>query len=304
MPQASSVAAAAIASALPCRAPRRADWLANFAPCKFRLVALRQFGEAAEVLGNSLIGHRMVLSVTLALVGLLPRATPGRTRTGRSAVSRSGLLRLEEPSPHANLVLLRHGQSEWNLANRFTGWVDVDLTERGITEAREAGRLLAAEGLDLDECYCSSLRRAIRTSCLALSGMDQCWVPLHKDARLNEQHSGFLTGNNKRALAEEHGVEQVMAWRRKYDEPPPPMPNDSPLQQMMVKDERYAVRRAPDTDPSPSPQPQPPAPTSASLPRTPRRCTMSPCPRPSAYAIRACLTLTLTLTLTLKHPEP
>ena len=241
----------------------------------------------------------MVLSVTLALVGLLPRATPGRTRTGRSAVSRSGLLRLEEPSPHASLVLLRHGQSEWNLANRFTGWVDVDLTERGITEAREAGRLLAAEGLDLDECYCSSLRRAIRTSCLVLSGMDQCWVPLHKDARLNEQHSGFLTGNNKRALAEEHGVEQVMAWRRKYDEPPPPMPSDSPLQQMMVKDERYAVRRAPDTDPSPSPQPQPPAPTSASLPRTPRRCTTSPCPRPSAYAIRACLTRTRTLTLTL-----
>ena len=202
----------------------------------------------------------MVLSVTLALVGLLPRATPGRTRTGRSVVSRSGLLRLEEPSPHASLVLLRHGQSEWNLANRFTGWVDVDLTERGITEAREAGRLLAAEGLDLDECYCSSLRRAIRTSCLVLSGMDQCWVPLHKDARLNEQHSGFLTGNNKRALAEEHGVAQVMAWRRKYDEPPPPMPNDSPLQQMMVKDERYAVRRAPDTNPStqhPAPAPSP-----------------------------------------------
>lgn len=148
---------------------------------------------------------------------------------------------MQEPPPHANLVLVRHGQSEWNLANRFTGWVDVDLTERGITEAREAGKLLAAEGLDLDECYCSSLRRAIRTSCLSLSGMDQCWVPLHKDARLNEQHSGFLTGNNKRALAEEHGVEQVMAWRRKYDEPPPPLPNDSPLQQMMKKDERYAV---------------------------------------------------------------
>lgn len=147
---------------------------------------------------------------------------------------------MQEP-PHANLVLVRHGQSEWNLANRFTGWVDVDLTERGITEAREAGRLLEAEGLDLDAVYCSSLRRAIRTACLSLSGTDQCWVPLHKDARLNEQHSGFLTGNNKRALAEEHGVEQVMAWRRKYDEPPPPLPADSPLQEMMEKDERYAV---------------------------------------------------------------
>ena len=227
-----------------------------------------------------------MLSVTLALVGLLPRAPAGRARTGRSAVSRSGLLRMQEPLPHANLVLVRHGQSEWNLANRFTGWVDVDLTERGITEAREAGRLLAAEGLDLNECYCSSLRRAIRTSCLSLSGMDQCWVPLHKDARLNEQHSGFLTGNNKRALAEEHGVEQVMAWRRKYDEAPPPLPMDSPLQQMMVKDERYAVRPAPTPTSIPVPAPAPNF-NREPIPDTPTRCTTCLCRRPSACATRA-----------------
>ena len=228
----------------------------------------------------------------LVSVGLIPRATPGRSRTG-SAPARNDPLRLAlkaypaeeaaytQGSVHANLVLVRHGQSEWNLANRFTGWVDVDLTERGITEAREAGRLLAAEGLDLDECYCSSLRRAIRTACLSLSGTDQCWVPLHKDARLNEQHSGFLTGNNKRALAEEHGVEQVMAWRRKYDEPPPPLPADSPLQQMMEKDERYAVRS--NFDPYPSPQPEPPQPY---LLRTPSRCTTCSCRQPSACVTR------------------
>ena len=112
-------------------------------------------------------------------------------------------------------MLVRHGQSEWNLANRFTGWVDVDLTERGIAEAREAARLLAADGVKLDVAVCSRLRRAIRTACLILSGTDQCWLPLHKDVRLNEQHSGFLTGHNKRELAQEYGVDQVMAWRRK-----------------------------------------------------------------------------------------
>ena len=145
---------------------------------------------------------------------------------------------------HGTLVLVRHGQSEWNLANRFTGWIDVDLTERGITEAREAGRMLASEGLKIDECFSSTLRRSIRTACLSLSGLDQCWVPLTKDARLNEQHCGSLTGHNKRELAKQFGADQVQSWRRKYDQAPPPIAADSPLQQMLVRDERYAVHAA------------------------------------------------------------
>ena len=130
-------------------------------------------------------------------------------------------LQLNGGEPHARLTLLRHGQSEWNLANRFTGWVDVDLTERGITEAREAGRLLTSDHQQHDLVCTSCLRRAIRTACLVLSGTNQCWLPIVKDARLNEQHSGALTGYNKRELAEEHGVDQVMSWRRTYDCPPP-----------------------------------------------------------------------------------
>lgn len=140
--------------------------------------------------------------------------------------------------PHAKLTLIRHGQSEWNLANRFTGWVDVDLTEKGISEARAAGRLLLADGQQHDLVCTSCLRRAIRTSCIVLSNMDQCWLPVVKDARLNEQHSGMLTGNNKKALAEKFGVEQVMKWRRTYDCPPPELDRDHPLYQRM-QDDRY-----------------------------------------------------------------
>lgn len=146
---------------------------------------------------------------------------------------------LWEPEVHARLTLVRHGQSEWNLANRFTGWVDVDLTERGITEARAAGRLLAADGQQHDLVVTSFLRRAIRTSCLVLSGTDQCWLPMTKDARLNEQHSGFLTGSNKRSLAKQHGVEQVMKWRRTFDSPPPLLPEEHPMQAALQADERY-----------------------------------------------------------------
>ena len=135
---------------------------------------------------------------------------------------RASSIRAEfSPEPHARLTLIRHGQSEWNLANRFTGWVDVDLTERGITEARDAGRLLAENAQQHDLVCTSRLRRAIRTACLVLSTTNQCWLPLVKDARLNEQHSGALTGYNKRELADEHGVDQVMAWRRTFDCAPP-----------------------------------------------------------------------------------
>ena len=146
---------------------------------------------------------------------------------------------------HGTLTLVRHGQSEWNLANRFTGWVDVDLTARGIAEAREAGRVLkddaTFEGYDL--VVTSSLRRAVRTSCLVLSAVGSCWVPMLKDSRLNEQHSGALTGRNKRALAKEYGQEQVMRWRRGFAQPPPPISVVAPLQRTMCQDERY--RRQP-----------------------------------------------------------
>ena len=143
----------------------------------------------------------------------------------------------EYGQPHGRLILVRHGQSEWNRANLFTGWVDCDLTEQGIAEAREAGRLLAAEGLKVDEVHTSFLRRAIRSAVLMLSTLNQCWVPVEKHPNLNEQHSGMLTGQNKRDLAQVHGVEQVMAWRRKYDVPPPPAVGR--LQSAIANDARY-----------------------------------------------------------------
>ncbi len=119
------------------------------------------------------------------------------------------------------LVLVRHGQSEWNLQNRFTGWVDVDLTKKGKAEAKLGGKLLAAEGLRFDEAYTSYLTRAIRTLWYALRGLDQCYIPVTKDWHLNERHYGGLTGLNKKQTAQKHGDEQVHIWRRSYDVPPP-----------------------------------------------------------------------------------
>ena len=144
----------------------------------------------------------------------------------------------------ATLTLVRHGQSEWNLANRFTGWVDVDLTARGIAEAREAGRALKADGAQFDLVVTSSLRRAVRTSCLLLSGVSTCWVPMLKDVRLNEQHSGAMTGRNKVELANEYGQELVMQWRRGFDVPPPPISIKAPLQRTICEDERYRRQQA------------------------------------------------------------
>ncbi|MEM9169992.1 MAG: 2,3-diphosphoglycerate-dependent phosphoglycerate mutase [Pseudomonadota bacterium] len=126
------------------------------------------------------------------------------------------------------LVLLRHGQSEWNLANRFTGWVDVKLTEQGEAEARKAGALLRAEGVAFDAAYTSVLTRAVKTLNLALEEMDALWLPVTKTWRLNERHYGGLTGLNKQETAEKHGEDQVKIWRRSYDTPPPPMPADHP----------------------------------------------------------------------------
>jgi 2,3-bisphosphoglycerate-dependent phosphoglycerate mutase len=136
------------------------------------------------------------------------------------------------------IVLLRHGESAWNKENRFTGWKDVDLTEKGIGEARAAGKLLAAEGYDFDFTFTSMLKRAIRTLDFALEEMDRLWLPVEKDWRLNERSYGALTGLNKAETAAKFGEPQVMLWRRSYDVPPPPFdPSD---ESNPARDRRYA----------------------------------------------------------------
>lgn len=119
------------------------------------------------------------------------------------------------------LVLLRHGQSTWNLENRFTGWTDVDLTEQGEEEARRGGQLLKEEGFAFDVVHTSLLRRAIRTKQLVLDELDMLWLPVQRHWRLNERHYGALQGLNKKETAEKHGEDKVFEWRRSYDTPPP-----------------------------------------------------------------------------------
>ena len=136
------------------------------------------------------------------------------------------------------LVLIRHGQSQWNLENRFTGWWDVDVTEKGAAEARAAGVLMREKGLEFDQCYTSLQTRAVKTLNMALEEMDRLWLPVEKDNRLNERHYGGLTGLNKQETRDKHGDEQVHIWRRSFDTPPPPMDDDSPFQ--MSDDPRYA----------------------------------------------------------------
>jgi 2,3-bisphosphoglycerate-dependent phosphoglycerate mutase len=144
------------------------------------------------------------------------------------------------------LVLIRHGQSSWNLENRFTGWWDVDVTEKGIEEARAAGRLMAEKGLDFDQCFTSLQTRAIKTLNLALEEMHRLWLPVEKDWRLNERHYGGLTGLNKAETAEKHGDAQVHIWRRSFDVPPPPMEAGSAYD--MTQDRRYAGIEIPETE--------------------------------------------------------
>jgi 2,3-bisphosphoglycerate-dependent phosphoglycerate mutase len=144
------------------------------------------------------------------------------------------------------LVLLRHGQSQWNLENRFTGWWDVDLSELGIDEARAAGRLLCERGFDFDLCFTSVLTRAIRTLHLVLHEMGQLWLPTAKDWRLNERHYGGLTGLNKQEMIEKVGAEQVKIWRRSYDIPPPPLEPGSPYD--VSGERRYAGVPVPRTE--------------------------------------------------------
>ncbi|MBO5493001.1 MAG: 2,3-diphosphoglycerate-dependent phosphoglycerate mutase [Pyramidobacter sp.] len=126
------------------------------------------------------------------------------------------------------VIFLRHGQSQWNLENRFTGWTDVPLSEKGVEEARAAGKLLKEEGFSFDAAYTSTLKRAIKTLWLVLEEMDQMWIPVTKDWRLNERHYGALQGYNKAEMAEKVGEAQVKVWRRSYDVPPPALTADDP----------------------------------------------------------------------------
>ena len=144
------------------------------------------------------------------------------------------------------LILLRHGQSQWNLEDRFTGWVDVDLTPQGEAEARKGGDLIKAAGLNIDRCFTSVLTRAIRTSWLALHTAGQVFVPEIKDWRLNERHYGALTGLNKAETAAKHGAEQVKVWRRSYDVPPPQLASGGEYD--FARDRRYAGAMLPTTE--------------------------------------------------------
>jgi len=144
------------------------------------------------------------------------------------------------------LVLVRHGQSQWNLENRFTGWWDVDLSEQGVAEARAAGKLLKERGYAFNRCFTSVLTRAIRTLHLMLHELDSLWLPVSKDWHLNERHYGGLTGLNKAEMIENVGAEQVKIWRRSYDIPPPPLPGDS--QYDVSGDRRYAGVTVPDAE--------------------------------------------------------
>jgi 2,3-bisphosphoglycerate-dependent phosphoglycerate mutase len=136
------------------------------------------------------------------------------------------------------VVLLRHGESTWNKENLFTGWTDVDLSEKGAEEAHEAGRVLLKEGYTFDVAYTSVLKRAIRTLWIVMDEMDLMWIPVHRHWRLNERHYGALQGLNKAQTAEKYGSEQVLRWRRSYDIPPPALTPDD--ERSPAKDPRYA----------------------------------------------------------------
>lgn len=144
------------------------------------------------------------------------------------------------------LILIRHGQSQWNLENRFTGWWDVDVTEKGVEEARAAGRLMKEKGIAPDICFTSLQSRAIKTLHLALEEMGRLWLPEVKDYRLNERHYGGLTGLNKQETRDKHGDEQVHIWRRSFDVPPPALDDGSEFD--LSSDPRYAGIDVPKTE--------------------------------------------------------
>jgi 2,3-bisphosphoglycerate-dependent phosphoglycerate mutase len=144
------------------------------------------------------------------------------------------------------LVLLRHGESDWNRENRFTGWTDVDLSTQGIAEARAGGKLLKSEGYAFDQAFTSVLKRAIRTLWIALDELDRLWLPVEKSWRLNERHYGALQGLNKAEMAAKFGEQQVLVWRRSYDVPPPALATDD--QRYEGRDPRYAGVKVPLTE--------------------------------------------------------
>jgi 2,3-bisphosphoglycerate-dependent phosphoglycerate mutase len=150
------------------------------------------------------------------------------------------------PNHPLRLVLLRHGESEWNRENRFTGWTDVDLSSAGVAEAHKAGRTLKAEGYAFDIAYTSVLKRAVRTLWISLEELDQTWLPEVKDWRLNERHYGDLQGLNKAEMAAKFGEKQVLVWRRSYDTPPPALKPDDPRYE--GRDARYAGVKVPLTE--------------------------------------------------------
>jgi 2,3-bisphosphoglycerate-dependent phosphoglycerate mutase len=163
---------------------------------------------------------------------------------GHFLVENTGPAAMTLPMP--TLVLLRHGQSQWNLENRFTGWWDVGLTEQGVAEATAAGHRLAAAGLDFDAAFTSVQSRAIKTLNLALEAMGRLWLPVTKDWHLNERHYGGLTGLNKAETAAKHGEDQVKIWRRSFDVPPPPLAAGSEFD--LAADRRYAGIAIPNTE--------------------------------------------------------
>ncbi len=150
------------------------------------------------------------------------------------------------PNLPLRLVLLRHGESDWNRENRFTGWTDVDLSAKGVEEARAGGRALAADGYRFDLAFTSVLRRAIRTLWITLDELDQMWLPVQKSWRLNERHYGSLQGLNKAEMAAKFGEQQVLAWRRSYDTPPPALDPADPRYE--GRDPRYAGIEVPRTE--------------------------------------------------------
>ncbi len=152
------------------------------------------------------------------------------------------------------VVLLRHGESQWNLENRFTGWTDVGLTERGVQEAHNAAKLLQEEGFTFDVAYTSVLKRAIKTLWIVMEDMDLMWIPVYRSWRLNERHYGALQGLNKAETAKKHGEEQVLIWRRSYDVPPPALdpsdprfPGHDPRYKNVPKDELPRTESLKDT---------------------------------------------------------
>ncbi|MXX31144.1 MAG: 2,3-diphosphoglycerate-dependent phosphoglycerate mutase [Chloroflexi bacterium] len=144
----------------------------------------------------------------------------------------------------ANLVLVRHGQSQWNLENRFTGWIDVDLTTQGVAEAHTAGRQIREAGIEFNAAWTSVLQRAIHTLWIILDEIEAPWLPVEREWRLNERHYGALQGLNKAETAAEHGEDQVLIWRRSYDIPPPPLDRDHPDHPRFDRRYRHAPQRA------------------------------------------------------------